>query len=105
MAVPVNVTRHLSFVYVEKAHQCSNELLESLSAHLWPNQASIIAGVPLSAHGAFKALWEAEKFSRFKLTAHDMADYFMPGVEQLKLQVGENSDHFRSMVLAEFPQT
>ena len=100
----LNATHHLTFVYVDKAQQCSNELLEALSASLWPHQASIIAGVPLSAQGAFKALWDDETFSRFKLTAHDMADYFMPGVQQLKLQVGEDSEHFRSMVLAEFPQ-
>lgn len=79
-------------------------MLEALSASLWTIQASIIAGVPLSAQGAFKALWDDKTFSRFKLTAHDMAEYFMPGVKQLGLQVGEDSDHFRSMVLAEFPQ-
>jgi hypothetical protein len=98
------VTNALSFVYVDNAHQCSNELLESLSAKIWPHQPSIIAGVPLSAQGAFKALFDDEQFSGIKLAAQDMEGYSMGSVERLRQQVGEDSDHFRSMVLAEFPQ-
>ncbi|HHA1396867.1 TPA: hypothetical protein ACOEOW_003845 [Enterobacter hormaechei subsp. xiangfangensis] len=93
-----------SFVYVDSAQHFSNDFLHALSDTLLPQQSALISGVPLSAQGAFGELYRDKSFTPVKISALDMDRYSEKTIEALRQERGENSDYFRSMVLAEFPQ-
>lgn len=94
-----------AFVFVDAAHQCANELLESLRDTLFVAQSAVIAGVPMSAQGAFKALYDDPAFVPMKLSAQSDDGFHVAEAEKVRAQSGEDSDFYRSTVLAEFPQT
>lgn len=93
-----------SFVFVDEAHQCANELLEALRDTLFVKQSALIAGVPMSSQGAFKKLYDDPDFYPMQLAAENMSSYHSAEAEKLRAQIGEDSDLYRSTVLAEFPQ-
>lgn len=93
-----------TFVFVDQAHQCANELLEALSEAIYPQQAALIAGVPMSAQGAFKALYDNPAFLPMKIDVSRLGEFYTLEAEKVREQSGEDSDLYRSTVLAEFPQ-
>lgn len=93
-----------TFVYVDAAHDCANELLEALSSEIYPNQSMLIAGIPKSAHGTFKALYDDSAFWPVKLPDRGLTEPGAGSLDLLRREYGEDSDAFRSQVLAEFPQ-
>lgn len=93
-----------SFVFVDQAHQCTNELLETLRETIYPQQTALIAGVPMSAQGAFKALYDAPDFVPMKIDAMEMGEFHIAEARRAREQNGGNSDFYRSTMLAEFPE-
>ena len=64
----------------------------------------MIAGVPMSAHGAFKALYDDPDFVPMKIDAMALGEFHAAEAKKARELSGEDSDLFRSTMLAEFPQ-
>ncbi|WP_147200772.1 hypothetical protein [Pantoea sp. CCBC3-3-1] len=99
-----NIVGIPTFVFVDKAHQCSNQLLETLRSKLMQHQPLLVAGEPISAQGAFKSLWDDSVFCQIRLGVNDFKGRLPVSVNALAKEHGEDSDMFRSLALAEFPQ-
>ena len=78
-----------SLMFVDQEPQCANELLERLGVQSTHSRRTLIAGVPMSAHGTFKALYDVPSFALRKIDTMGMSDSLVASAHRARELGGE----------------